>query len=446
MSFHIRFPAEFEYYNQQKYGGKTSYFSAPPPTLSISYNQSENDLQREAQQYHREMSDSQHKWNRNRIQSVADFQHKYPAFPGHRQGAVKANPHMAGLRPLPTSQEGAPLHATGSLATFPQHQLLGGVLKDYKYARRILDRRRDQTLASTDPAFQPTPATLTTEDQMKLDLNSLFREVIDAFTTGTVTDLTYGALRRLVASLINTVPIIEDEGDLTTIEKTIEGAIADAIVIAEPARSRRGISVLADEQSGRRARHNRALEVLKKIKDFLEGYMKFIRGGTRSLKERQTSSKSIAKSVGLLGFADFKESQQQLAPPAQPPVVPPVGPPAPPPPPPPPAQGQGPSLPYDPDTQYTVTEHDTNHQSLDIPIDIPNDKTALYALDDADLLRLAYSTYKATGQGRRPTFTGKTKQELRNIIRKALAEKWNHPLMGFAPYTEPIDYYREFHD
>lgn len=490
--FHIRFPYEFDYYHSQKYGGKRSYYGGAPATISISYATAVDDTQATAQKFHKEMMDAQHKWNVNRIKSVADYQHKYPAYPGKRQGATKISKSIAGFRPLQTSQEGTPLHTKGSLATFPG--LIGGVLKDYKYARKILDRRRDQVLATQDPAFQPSAPTLTPEDQAKLDLNALFREVIDAFITGTVTDVTYGAMRRLVASLINTIPFIEDEDDLRNIYQTIVNTAEEARALAEPGEMRRGVQVAREQLRDNQARHNRALAVMERIGEFLRKYMDYIEKGTRSLKDRQTASKSFAKSSGLLGFADFKAIQQGVAE-AEPeeeegaPGPGPGGDGGPPPSEPStrgeeeeeeeeeasvpsgrpserPASGgeeeeeeeseetaetgesdesEGFRLPYDPDLNWTIPKRDARGYKIGTErTGLPITKTQLYAFTETRLMELANSVNTNTGS--RPKYAQWGKQKLRNYVANRLATGFKHPLIGYEPYTRDIEHYRAYHD
>lgn len=109
--------------------------------------------------------------------------------------------------------------------------LTGGVLKDYRYARNILDRRvrdvKNLDLEAQGLPAQPEPiASLTEVDSRNLELNTLLQNLIDVIGTGAYTQLTINDLKGIPRLLISVIPTYtEDE-----ITQLIQGIEDDILV------------------------------------------------------------------------------------------------------------------------------------------------------------------------------------------------------------------------
>jgi hypothetical protein len=328
----IRFPYQFEEAYRQKYGNERRYIHPCPKPVPIEYAMSDLESQRRLQIYQLEKMAAERKKKLAEIRDKELFQHKYPMYPTPRQGYVPSNPISNGTRPFQTSQEGTPLIAHGSLATFP-HSLRGGVLTDYKYARFILDRRAKQTAQMNDPLYkEPSPAVLTVEEKAKLDLSLILREVLTALSDGSYTESTFLEARKLTGQLITTLPLIDDEDELTELVKAIDEATEESENTNDPSATRQGIRQLQTEFDRRTAVLEKLSDLMYRIRTILVAYLDGIRRGSMSLKDRQTLVKSIARQIGLLTLADKTprvlqeaelqrpaDSEQDLPPPPPPP-------------------------------------------------------------------------------------------------------------------------------
>jgi len=306
--FHIRFPYEFEEYYGQKYGGRTSYYpSHMPPTIQISYALSDNEIARKGQQFHMEKMAAERKKVIETIKSKAGFKMKYPCYPAPRANALPHKNITSGTRPFLTAVSQPSFGNVGRLSTFAQHdELSGGVLKNYAYARQILDRRAKNIREQEDPAFQPPSQVLTGDEQMKLDFSSLLNEVVDAITAGSFSDMVYNATRKLVGAFIRVVPKLDDVDDIADITRAIENALQSADALTKPGDRRDGVAVIRDEVNRAEVkRRDRIANVLGKMELFLDEYADRVKRGTMSEKDRIALAKTLAKKVGLFSFADF---------------------------------------------------------------------------------------------------------------------------------------------
>ena len=307
----IRFPYQFEEAYSKKYGNQTKYFgNGVAPTIHISYALADNDIRRKNQMFHNEQMVATRNHTLATIKSKADFQRKYPYYPTPAPCPLPNKNITSGSRaPLDSvSQSGFP--SSGSLSTFKQHEygsgLSGGVLKNYEYARHILDRRANQIRQRADPAFIPATQPISREEQQKLDLSSLLGEVGDAITAGVFSDLVYSATRKLVGAFIRTIPLIDDEEDIAQIKRVIDNVLRKAEVSDAPGAHRAPIGVFQEElRPAMEARRLRIRAVLEKLENFLALYMEVFRRGTMTEADRITAAKSFAKRVGLFKFADF---------------------------------------------------------------------------------------------------------------------------------------------
>ena len=307
----IRFPYQFEEAYSNKWGNKTKYYgNGEAPTIHISYALADNDIRRKNQMFHNEQMVATRNQTLATIKSKADFQHKYPYYPTPAPCPLPNKNITSGSRaPLDSvSQPGFP--SSGSLSTFKQHEygsgLSGGVLKNYQYARHILDRRANQVRQRNDPAFIPATEPISREDQQKLDLSSLLGEVGDAITAGSYSDIVYNATRKLVGAFIRTIPLIDDPDDVAEIKRVIDNVLRKAEVSDAPGAHRAPIGVAQEElRPGMEARRLRIRAVLEKLENFLALYMEVFSRGTMTEADRITAAKSFAKRVGLFKFADF---------------------------------------------------------------------------------------------------------------------------------------------
>lgn len=302
----IRFPYEYDIAYRAKYGDARHYtgYNNPAPS-PIHYALSDVKGQRIHQEYQLEKMRAERERKLAEIRDKALFQHKYPMYPGRREGYVPCNPISNGNRPFQTSQEGTPLIAHGSLATFPQHTLTGGVLKDYKYARFILDRRGKQLAQMNDPLYKPPQtAVLTVEEKQKLDLALMLKEVLTSLSDGSYTESTFIEARKLTSQLLTTLPMVEDEDEITELVKTIDNALEESETVNEPAANRQGLRQIQTEMDKKTAVLEKLSGLIYRVRRILVAYLERLQTGTMTLKDRQTLVRSIAKQIGLLQLAD----------------------------------------------------------------------------------------------------------------------------------------------
>ncbi len=304
----IRFPYEFDDAYAKKYGGRRAmYPSYLPPTIQITYPMADNEFRAKQQKYHAELMSAERKKVIETIVSKDNFQHRYPCFPTVIPNRLPAKHIISGIRPSLDAVSQPSFGNVGNLATFGG--LSGGVLKNYKYARFILNRRANDITRNADPAFSPPTEVITAQEQLKLDFSSLLGEVGDAITAGAYGDTVYGATRKLVGAFIRTMPLIDDPADVAEIKRTVDNILKSADVADDPEENRNtqgAIREALDKQ--KTARRARITSVLEKIERFLDEYMNVFSRGTMTERERIMASKSIAKSVGLFSFADFTSS------------------------------------------------------------------------------------------------------------------------------------------
>jgi hypothetical protein len=327
----IRFPYEYDIAYRQVYGDARRYTHGCPAPRPIHYAMSDMESQRKLQEYQLEKMIAERKRKLDEIRDKELFLHKYPFFPRAREGYVPSNPVSNGNRPFQTSQEGTPLIAHGSLATFPHHALRGGVLTDYKYARFILDRRGKQLAQMTDPLYTPPqPAVLTVEEKQRLDLALMLKEVLGSLSDGSYTESTFIEARKLTGQLITTLPLVESVEEIAEIIKAIDEAFEESGVVNNPSATRQGIRQIQTELDRNAAVLDKLSGLLVRVRRMLVAYVQRLGVGTMTLKARQTLVRSIAEQIGLFRLADKTPREipeEQLDRPAQSDQAPPPPPP-----------------------------------------------------------------------------------------------------------------------
>jgi hypothetical protein len=171
------------------------------------------ELQRKSQLYHKELMEA----NRNSVLSAIALkhrlQHTYPNYPTPAPVHLPNKNITSGSHLFFATKSEKPFETTGSLATFPQHHYSGGVLKNYKYARYILDRRAQQMAerVGEQPTVAPRAEIISPDDQSLLDMTTNITQIIDDIS---VSDFNEQNIRRAVASLVKGLPAIDDPNDL----------------------------------------------------------------------------------------------------------------------------------------------------------------------------------------------------------------------------------------
>ncbi|NDC95687.1 hypothetical protein EBZ38_14145 [bacterium] len=302
-----------------------------PPTIEISYPLAENELVRKNQLYHKELMDANRKYALETIASKAGFKNKYPCAPTPRPNVLPNKNVVSGSRVFGVSSHQEPLPYVGSLSTFPNSRggrLTGGVLKNYSYARKILDRRAENVRAQQDPAFVPPTKVLSDQDQLKLNFSSLLSEVVDSITANNYTDLVYSATRRLVGTMLQAIPYIDDPKDIADIKRVIDLGLVGTEDAEDAEQQHDTQAIKRDElNKASEARRRRILDVLDRINKFIELYTqeafavnKATIGdeerpsapsvGIASEEERKQIARSVAREVGLFKFAVYEAPKQ----------------------------------------------------------------------------------------------------------------------------------------
>lgn len=117
------------------------------------------------------------------------------------------------IRPFQCSKDesGRPTPMEIVLANQMKSSLTGGVLKDFRYARKILGQRASD-VSNIDLESQGLPpvaspiATLSEADSRTLELNSVLQAIASQINSGRVSDLTLNELRNLPRLLIAVLP------------------------------------------------------------------------------------------------------------------------------------------------------------------------------------------------------------------------------------------------
>lgn len=117
------------------------------------------------------------------------------------------------IRPFQCSKDesGRPTPMEIVLANQMKASLTGGVLRDFRYARKILGQRASDTanIALESQGLPPVAspiATLSESDSRTLELNSVLQAIANQINSGRVSDLTLNELRNLPRLLIAVLP------------------------------------------------------------------------------------------------------------------------------------------------------------------------------------------------------------------------------------------------
>lgn len=182
--------------------------------------------------------------------------------------------------------------------------LSGGVIKDYRYAQKLLSQRKqdyDNQAAAREglpPTMSEAPLVLSDIQSKTLELNQLLTALDDAVEVGDISNLAVSDLKnvlRLMVSLSTTF----DEARLVELIEYVENIITD-------------LQTLADEAAAGTSTNRNARLVLK----FFESMYRFLKGMApavnRSPQERALMAKSLVKEVLALKGRDLKDADEAI--------------------------------------------------------------------------------------------------------------------------------------
>jgi hypothetical protein len=115
------------------------------------------------------------------------------------------------MRPFFSSKDESGRPNAMEIVAMNQAQMRGGVLKDYRYAQKILQQRATDTqnLQNESQGLPPVPSPLlqlSDEDSRKLELNTLLTSLEDAIDTGAISALTVAELKNIPRLMIALAP------------------------------------------------------------------------------------------------------------------------------------------------------------------------------------------------------------------------------------------------
>jgi hypothetical protein len=179
----------------------------------------------------------------------------------------------------------------------------GGVLTDYKYARKILGQRKadieNQLREEAGMPFEPgAPLQLSELDSRKLELAQLLDYVAGAVDTGEIEPLMGSEMRNLMRLMITLSPFLDQE-DLASIVNALTGITLSLEAITNDITQ--GLEYLDDAPGEIKRQQKRAGEIkrsflsFKKMLEFLEQMNKIV---TKSPQEKAALATTLARELG----------------------------------------------------------------------------------------------------------------------------------------------------
>jgi hypothetical protein len=115
------------------------------------------------------------------------------------------------IRPFFSTKDESGRPNAMEIVAMNQAKMRGGVLKDYRYAQKILQQRATDTqnLQNESQGLPPVPSPLlqlSDEDSRKLELNTLLTSLEDAIDTGAISALTVAELKNIPRLMIALAP------------------------------------------------------------------------------------------------------------------------------------------------------------------------------------------------------------------------------------------------
>lgn len=146
------------------------------------------------------------------------------------------------IRPFGINKDESDKPTAMEQASGKHWSMVGGVVKDYRYARSVLDRRARDTqniqLESEGLPTNPEPVVeLSQKDSMSIELNNLLQNVESAIETANVGTLTISDLKNIPRLLITLVPTMS-ESEITSLIQYIEDDIVGELSPDEGAEKR----------------------------------------------------------------------------------------------------------------------------------------------------------------------------------------------------------------
>ena len=217
------------------------------------------------------------------------------------QGTKASSPNLLSARWRKHDFKGLPDNSVGSKnlpfflnpnqsdKVLEAKSLTGGVLRDYKYAKYILNRRARDTTAldmekeGIEPPAQPL-LELSDEESKSLELNNMLQTLQDAIETGDIADVsaTIPELKNILRLFVSLIPTFTDQ-QLTEFMRFFQGMVEDLN------------AMLDDANPGRRQ------EPLVQTRNFIEKLWEFVKGfipfANRSRADKDAKAKALLKEI-----------------------------------------------------------------------------------------------------------------------------------------------------
>ena len=168
--------------------------------------------------------------------------------------------------------------------------MTGGIrdMRNYKKVQQLIQQRAEDMNLQDNPTLPPTTTltTLTEDDKLKIELNSLITRIRDLVTTNDYDPLTADVWRRLIVLLARVVPTLDSADTQDFLDFFDNMAIELQLDIGEKGNRLEDV----DFQMTTR------FKIVEGIRDYLK---KMVGLGDRPVSEKALASKSFLKSSGI---------------------------------------------------------------------------------------------------------------------------------------------------
>lgn len=215
------------------------------------------------------------------------------------QGTKASSPNLLSARWRKHDFKGLPDNSVGSKnlpfflnpnqsdKVLEAKSLTGGVLRDYKYAKYILNRRARDTTAldmekeGIEPPAQPL-LELSDEESRGLELNNLLQTLQDAIELGDVADVsaTIPELKNILRLFVSLIPTFTDQ-QLTEFMRFFQGMVED-------------LNAIIDDTNQRREPLVQTRNFIQKLWEFVKEFIPF---SNRSRADKDAKAKSLLKEI-----------------------------------------------------------------------------------------------------------------------------------------------------